>query len=86
MGAIGLKNSSNWNPMKIINWNVRGASRKGFYGQVRYLISKFNPNILAFVGTRVNSNEACKIIEKSNFPIFFKILRVGFLRGFGLHW
>lgn len=58
-GRLLLQNS---NPMKIISWNVKGVGRKGFYSQVRFLISKYNLDIME---TRVNSNRARKIIEKS---------------------
>lgn len=57
--------------MKIINWNIRGIGRKGFYNQVRYLISKYDPDILAFIEARVNSNRARKIIARVNFSILF---------------
>lgn len=34
--------------MKILNWNIRGAGRKGFVQQVHELVRYYNPDILFF--------------------------------------
>lgn len=67
--------------MKIISWNIRGAGHKGFSSQVRFLISKFNLDIFAFMETTVNSNRACKIIGRINWPNFIEISPEGFSGG-----
>lgn len=76
-GGLLLQNS---NPMKIISWNVKGVGRKGFYSQVRLLISKYNLDIME---TRVNSNRARNIIEKSICQILQKFLKTVIRVGFG---
>lgn len=84
--TIGLKYISKLSAMKIVSWNVRGAGKKGFNSQVRYLISKYDLDILALVETRVNSNRAHKIIERINLPNFVEILPKGFSGGIWLLW
>lgn len=64
--------------MKIISCNIRSAGQKGFSSLVRNLISKFNPDILAFMETMFNSNRARKISERMNWPNFIEIAPEGF--------
>lgn len=52
--------------MKRIIWNVRVAGRKGFYSQVKDLISKYNLDMLALTETRVNATRALKNIKGIN--------------------
>lgn len=72
--------------MKIISWNVTIAGKKDFYSQVRYLLLKYDPDVFAFMETRVNSNRAYKIIEKINVPNSIEIPLEGFSGGIWLLW
>lgn len=78
MGSIGLQHSSNLDPIKLSSWNVRGAGRKSFYSQVKFLMAKYNPDVMVFMETRVNSNKASKIVETLNWPNFVEIRPEGF--------
>lgn len=51
--------------MKIISENVIRGVRKGFYSQVTYLISKFDPGIFAFMEIRVKSNGLVRLLKES---------------------
>lgn len=59
--------------MKLISWNVSGAARKSFCGQVKIRMPKYNPDVIAFMETRLNSIRARKIIERLNWPKFVEI-------------
>lgn len=52
--------------MKIISWNIRRTCRKGLCSQVRFLLSKYNLDIISLMETRVNSKRTHKIIERIN--------------------
>lgn len=68
--------------MRILNWNIRGAGRKGFLAQLKYLLSTHKPDILALTETRVNSSKAWNIISIINIPNFIEILPKDY-SGFG---
>lgn len=72
MGIIKLEYTTEQRSYEI-GWNVRGAGRIGFGSHVRYLIFKYNPDIIAFMETKVNSNKTDKIIGKINLPNFLEI-------------
>lgn len=54
--------------------------------QTRYLIIKYNPDIIAFMETRVYSNKAHIIIAKLNLLNVVEIPPEGFSRGIWLLW
>lgn len=55
-----------------INMNVRGAERRGFYRKVRDPISKYNPDILDCMETRVNSIVLLRLLKEFLFLISWK--------------
>lgn len=67
-GQLGKKIHKNWCLMKLISWNVKGAGKKGFYSQVKFLMSNDNPDVIVCIETSVNSNRVHKIIERINLP------------------
>lgn len=74
--------------MKIFSWNVRGAGRKCFCSQVRYLMSKYNSDTFAFMETRSVKIALIRLLKESiaNFLFFMKFLLKGFSSGIWLLW
>lgn len=72
--------------MKILNWNVRGAGRKGFKHHFKSLIHSYNPDIITLMETRVHFNRTKYILTSLNFSHFSIILAEEFSAGVWLLW
>lgn len=71
--------------MNIISWNVRGGGQKDFYIQVKYLISKNNPdNVL--METSADLNRASDNIRRIIWLNFIEIPFEGFSCRIWLLW
>lgn len=44
--------------VKNFSWNVRGVGYNGFVQQIHKFVSLYNPNIIFYVETKINSDKA----------------------------
>lgn len=72
--------------MKILNWNMLGAERHGFYSQVMDHICQYFPDILLYMETKVNFDRVLKIIKRILLSNSIEIPFVGFSGWIWLFW
>lgn len=72
--------------IRILSWNARGASRKGFKTKIKKLRKIHNLDIISSMETKVNSNKAQTIIQSISMPNYVEILTDGSFRGSWLIW
>lgn len=66
--------------------DVRGTGRRGFYSQVRDLLTNHKPDVLMSMGTGFSSNRALVIVKRIHTSNFIEIPPIDFLEGFWLFW
>lgn len=59
------------------------ADRKGFQNQAREFIRSYNPDILVFMETKIQSKREKIIIKNINYPNFVEIPLDGLSGGYG---
>lgn len=67
--------------MKILSWNVHGASRKRLKSQLKDLMRICNPDIILVMETRVNSGKAQLVLQILKIPNYVEIPPEGFTEG-----
>lgn len=76
--------------MKILNWNVKVARRKGSQNQLRILIKTYDQDILTLIENKINLDRALSLIPQLEFPNFRIIRSESFSREIGcfrkIHW
>lgn len=74
--------------MKILSWIVRGVGNEGFTQLVREFTTLYQPDILIFMETKVNSNKAEKLLNMFSFqyPFYLEISPIGYKGGLWILW
>lgn len=72
--------------MNCLFWNCRGANKPNFRRSIRYILKKFNTDILALFETHAGGDKAMRICQSLGFDNFFRIDAVGQSGGIWLLW
>lgn len=67
-------------------WNCRGANKPNFRRSVRYLLKKFNTDVLAIFETHAGGDRASSICQGLGFDKSFRVDAVGQSGGLWLLW
>lgn len=67
--------------MKISSWNVKGAGRRGFKLQLKELISLSNPDLILIIETKVQPDNAKKILTSFKFDNIIELPIEGYSGG-----
>lgn len=72
--------------MNCLFWNCRGANKPNFRRSVRYLLKKFNTEILALFETHAGGDRASRICQSLGFDNSFRVDATGQSGGIWLLW
>ncbi|KAG7551702.1 Ribonuclease H domain [Arabidopsis thaliana x Arabidopsis arenosa] len=72
--------------MNCLLWNCRGANKPTFRRSIRYVLKKFNTDILALFETHAAGDRAAKICQKLGFENSFRVDAAGQSGGIWLLW
>lgn len=67
-------------------WNCRGANKPNFRRSIRYMLKKFNTDILALFETHAGGDRAMRICQGLGFENTFRVDAVGQMGGLWLLW
>lgn len=72
--------------MNCILWNCRGANKPNFRRAIRYLLKKFQTDVLAIFETHAGGDRAQRICHGLGFENSFRVDAVGQSGGLWLLW